>query len=120
MFRAKPAASLSPCGTVTPRLRSTKRSTGFHLHASDGEIGHVDDFLIGEESWRIRYLLVDTSNWIGGRSVIVLTDAVTGIDRDRGALQVAATREEVRRSQPFASIEAAVGAGETGPPFVII
>ena len=101
-------------------LRSTKRSTGFHLHASDGEIGHVDDFLIGEESWRIRYLLVDTSNWIGGRSVIVLTDAVTGIDRDRGALQVAATREEVRSSQPFASIEAAVGAGETGPPFVII
>jgi hypothetical protein len=101
-------------------LRSTRRSTGYHLHASDGEIGHVDDFLIGEESWRIRYLLVDTSNWIGGRSVVVLTEAVTRIDRDRGTLHVAATRDEVRSSQPFASMEDAVGAGEAGPPFIII
>lgn len=101
-------------------LRSTRGSTGYHLHASDGEIGHVDDFLIGEESWRIRYLLVDTSNWIGGRSVVVLTEAVTSIDRDGGALHVAATREAVRGSQPFASLEDAVGPGEIGPPFVII
>src|SRR4030095_14449402 len=41
-------------------LRSIKKSTGYHLRASDGEIGHVDDFLIAQESWRIRYLFVDT------------------------------------------------------------
>jgi hypothetical protein len=101
-------------------LRSTNASTGYHLHASDGEIGHVDDFLIGEESWRIRYLVVDTSNWIGGKSVIVLTDVVKRIDKDRGTLHVEATRDEIRRSRPFDSIESAVGVAETGPPFVII
>jgi uncharacterized protein YrrD len=101
-------------------LRSTNQSTGYHLHARDGEIGHVDDFVIGEESWRIRYLLVDTSNWIGGRSVVVLTDSVTRVDQEHGRLHVDATRDQIRNSGTFESIEAAVGPGETGPPFVII
>jgi uncharacterized protein YrrD len=101
-------------------LRSTAASTGYHLQATDGEIGHVDDFLVGEQSWRIRYLLVDTSNWIGGKSVVVLTEAVTHIDRDHGTLSVDATRAQIKASQSFASIEAAVGAAEIGPPFAII
>jgi hypothetical protein len=117
---AAPAQTGPEVDIEAQHLRSTTQSTGYHLHASDGEIGHVDDFVIGEESWRIRYLLVDTSNWIGGRSVVVLTDTVTRIDRERGLLHVDATREQIRNSGTFESIEAAVGPGETGPPFVII
>jgi uncharacterized protein YrrD len=101
-------------------LRSVNASTGYHLHASDGEIGHVDDFVIGEETWRIRYLLVDTSNFIGGKWVIVRTDLIQRLDRERGMLPVAASRAEIQNSPSFESIEAAVGAGEAGPPFVIL
>ena len=119
-----PSRSGRPGGPVVDldarHLRSTNQSTGYHLHARDGEIGHVDDFVIGEESWRIRYLLVDTSNWIGGRSVVVLTDTVTRIDKEHGLLHVDATRDQIQNSGTFESIEAAVGPGETGPPFVII
>jgi hypothetical protein len=121
---AQPPPSPQPDGPVVDvekqHLRSTSQSTGYHIHATDGEVGHVDDFLIGEESWRIRYLLVDTSNWIGGRSVIIGTDAVDGIDRERGMLHVHVTRDEIKGSRPFASIEEAVGAAEVGPPFVLI
>jgi hypothetical protein len=106
--------------TETQNLRSTNESTGYHLHATDGEIGHVDDFLIGEVSWRIRYLLVDTSNWIGGRSVVVSTDALRGIDPNRSTLRVDLTRGQIAGSPSFESIERAIGKGETGPPFVII
>jgi uncharacterized protein YrrD len=101
-------------------LRSTNKSTGYHLHATDGEIGHVDDFLIGQESWRIRYLLVDTSNWIGGKSVIVSCDALERLDRDRGTLHVATTRSAIRNGPAFDTIEAALDTAETGPPFTII
>ena len=101
-------------------LRSANASTGYHLHATDGEIGHVDDFVIGEETWRIRYLLVDTSNFIGGKWVIIRTDGIRGVDRNRGLLHVNAKREEIRSSPSFESIEEAVGAGEAGPPFVIL
>lgn len=122
-----PASTSAPDAARAPRidpdarhLRSTSKSTGYHLHATDGEIGHVDDFLIGQESWMIRSLLADTSNWIGGRSVLVSCDAVIRIDRDRETLHVDATRDAVKHGPSFESIESALDAAETGPPFTII
>jgi len=101
-------------------LRSIKKSTGYHLHARNGEIGHVDDFLIGQDSWRIRYLLVDTSNWIGGRSVILSPETVEGIDKERGQLYVAADREDIKGAPSLDTIQSALDLTETGPPFTII
>ncbi len=101
-------------------LRSVKDSTGYHLHAVDGEIGHVDDFLIGESDWRIRHLLVDTSNWIGGRAVVIPCDTVSHVDTDREMLHVATTRAAVQNAPSFDLIEDAVNVAETGAPFTII
>jgi len=44
---------------------------GYHIHASDGDIGHVADFIIDDQTWRISHLLVVTHNWIGGKKVLV-------------------------------------------------
>jgi hypothetical protein len=99
---------------------SVKKTAGYHIHARNGEIGHVDDFLIGEESWRIRYLLVDTSNWIGGRSVIVSADAVERVDKPDHRLYVDADRDAIKNAPALESIEAALSQAETGPPFTII
>ncbi len=123
--RGAVAAPTAPAGkaAIDPEarhLRSIKKSTGYHLHARNGEIGHVDDFLIGEESWRIRYLLVDTSNWIGGRSVIVSPETVESIDKERGQLFVAVDREAIKQSPELESIQSALDLTETGPPFTII
>ena len=52
-------------------MHKTSALLGYHILATDGEIGHVDDFLVDDVSWRIRYLMIDTSNWIGGRTVLV-------------------------------------------------
>jgi hypothetical protein len=62
------------------QLRSVADLRGAHLHAADGEIGHVDDLLIDAETWNAPYLLIDTSNWIGGKSVLVPTGAIAGLD----------------------------------------
>jgi sporulation protein YlmC with PRC-barrel domain len=43
-------------------LRSTREVIGYHIAASDGEIGHVDDFVINDGSWTVRHIVVDTSN----------------------------------------------------------
>jgi len=117
---AAPVAEKSGIDPEGRNLRSVRKSTGYHLQARNGEIGHVDDFLIGEDSWRIRYLLVDTSNWIGGRSVIVSPDTVEGIDKERGQLFVAADREAIKQAPAFESIQSALDLTETGPPFTII
>ncbi len=52
-----------------PHLRSTATVTGYHIHASDGQIGHVENFLIDDATWSIRYLIVDTRNWWPGKHV---------------------------------------------------
>lgn len=78
------------------RLTSVIATIGFHISASDGDIGHVDDFLADERSWEIQSLVVDTSNWIGGRSVLVPRRLVREVDRVDGRIAVAATREQVR------------------------
>jgi hypothetical protein len=54
-----------------PHLRSTHAVSGYHVQAADGEIGHVDDFLIGDEKWEIRYLIIDTRNWWPGKKVLI-------------------------------------------------
>jgi hypothetical protein len=101
-------------------LRSIRKSSGYHIHARDGTVGHVDDFLIGQESWRIRYLLVDTSNWIGGRSVIVSPETVQKVDKEHGELFVDADRDAIEHAPEMDSIQSALDLTETGPPFTII
>jgi sporulation protein YlmC with PRC-barrel domain len=54
-----------------PHLHSIDAVTGYHVHANDGEIGHVEDFLLQEADWSIRYLIVDTKNWWPGKRVLI-------------------------------------------------
>jgi uncharacterized protein YrrD len=54
-----------------PNLRSTREVSGYHIQATDGEIGHVEDFIIDDRTWAIRYLIVDTVNWWSGKKVLV-------------------------------------------------
>ena len=54
-----------------PHLRSTREVIGYHIRARDGEIGHVEDLIANDEGWGIRYLVVDTHNWLPGRKVLV-------------------------------------------------
>ena len=70
---------------------------GFHLHATDGEIGHVDDFLV-DAGWNIRYLVVDTSNWVGGKSVLIAPVAIEKIDVEAQEIRVKLTRGQIEQS----------------------
>ena len=110
----KPADTADDCAHV----RSTDDLTGFHIEATDGEIGHMDDFLIDENSWRIRYLVVDTSNWIGGKWVALSPSVLTDIDWANGKVEVAITRDAVKNSPPIDSLP--VPSAETMPPFVLM
>ncbi len=85
-------------------VHKTSQMRGFHIHASDGVIGHVDDFLIDEAGWALRYLVVDTSNWIGGRTVLISAAAIERVDPVKREIYVTLSRQAVE-SGP--SIEAA-------------
>ena len=98
-------------------LHKTSRLKGFHLHASDGEIGHVDDFLV-DPSWKVAYLVVDTSNWVGGKSVLVSPTAIANIDVEKKEIRVRLTRKEIEKSPSIDSVD--IELIETLPPVLIL
>jgi hypothetical protein len=76
-------------------LHKTSEMRGYHIVATDGEIGHVDDFLIEEGSLTLKYLVVDTSNWIGGRSVLISATTIASVDSPAKKISVTLTRGEI-------------------------
>jgi uncharacterized protein YrrD len=88
-----------------PHLRSTREVIGYHIQATDGEIGHVDDFLIDDAEWRIHYLVVDTRNWLPGRKVLISPTWMTDVDWAARKVTVFLTRESVKNSPEYAPSE---------------
>ena len=98
-------------------LHKTSYLMGFHLHATDGEIGHVDDFLV-DPNWSVRYLVVDTSNWIGGKHVLIAPSAIHKIDVEKQEIRVSLTRGQIQGSP---SVETAdIELIETMPSVLIL
>jgi sporulation protein YlmC with PRC-barrel domain len=77
-------------------LHKTSELRGYHILATDGEIGHVEDFLIDEAGRTLRYLVVETSNWLGGRSVLISVTALERIDSPAKKIHVTLTREAIK------------------------
>ena len=89
-------------------LHKFSKVRGFHIHALDGEIGHVDDFLLDESNWALRYLVVDTANWIGGKQVLVSPQVVSGVDAERERIEIALTRDQVEHSKSIETADIAL------------
>ena len=77
-------------------MHKTSALLGYHILAADGEIGHVDDFLLDEKGRTVRYLVVDTSNWIGGRSVLLSVATIGQIDSPNKKIHVTLTRAAIK------------------------
>jgi uncharacterized protein YrrD len=84
-----------------PHLRSCAEVNGYHVLASDGEIGHVSGFLVDEDSWALRYLVVDTSNWWMGHKVLVAPPWIGGMDWSDKTVSVDLSRTAVQASPPY-------------------
>jgi uncharacterized protein YrrD len=84
-----------------PHLDSVKEVTGYHLEAEDGEIGHVADFLVDDQSWAIRYLVMDTRNWLPGKHSLVVPSLVKSIDWNDRLVHVSLSRDKLREAPPF-------------------
>lgn len=82
-------------------LRSVHEVTGYHIHASDGEIGHVEDFIIEDADWSIRYLVVDTKNWWPGKKVLISPRSVKTIDWGDRLVNINVDRQKVEGGMAY-------------------
>lgn len=84
-----------------PHLRSIARVTGYHIHALDGEIGHVEDFYVEDADWSIHYLVVDTKNWWPGKKVLISPRSAQTIDWTHKLVNLDVDRQKVKDSPPY-------------------
>ena len=84
-----------------PHLRSIAEVTGYHVHATDGEIGHIEDFLVEDADWSIRYLVVDTKNWWPAKKVLISPRSAKAIDWTEKLVDLDVDRQRVKDSPPY-------------------
>jgi sporulation protein YlmC with PRC-barrel domain len=84
-----------------PTLRSSRDVTGYYIAALDGEIGHVDDFLVEDRAWAIRYLLVATRNWWPGKKVLISPEWIKTVSWADSQVQVDLRRDEIKAAPEY-------------------
>ncbi len=89
-----------------PHLRSACAVMRYRVHASDGDIGHVDGFLVDEESWALRYLVVNTSNWWMGHKVVISPQWIHAVNWLESSVSIDLRRDAIRDAPPYETAEA--------------
>jgi uncharacterized protein YrrD len=84
-----------------PHLRSARDVMGYYIHATDGDIGHVEDFLLDDESWAIRYIIVDTRNWLPGRKVLVSPEWIRSVSWEESKVHVDLSKRHIEAAPEF-------------------
>ena len=107
MVTTAPVSTLSDA-----RVRGISAITGYSIEASDGDIGHAEDFLIDTSLWQVRYRIVHSSSWWQREKLLVSPLSIRGIDRDGSTIQIAETRQRVKDSPPYIAADTVDGAFE--------
>ncbi len=92
-------ASLSQGAEMS--LRSVKHVTGYHIEARDGEIGHLEDFIVDDEKWLLRCAVIATRNWFPGKRVLVSVGQILSFNWSELTVHLALNRADVERSPAF-------------------
>jgi hypothetical protein len=88
-------------GPEKNHLRSVKEVIGYHIQATDGDIGHVEDFVVDDEVWALRYVVVDTRNWLPGRKVLVSPQWIAAVNWAEEKLKVDLTTDSIKNSPEY-------------------
>lgn len=83
------------------QMRSCREIMSYGVEATDGSIGHVEDLILDDSEWIIRYFVVHTRTWLPGRKVLVAPSWIAQIVWDELKVYVSHTRQEVKESPVF-------------------
>jgi hypothetical protein len=77
--------------------------TGYAIQARDGNLGHVEDFIVDDESWALRYMVVDTHNWWPGKHVLVPPQWIASVRWHQSSVVVDLLRETIKKGAEYDS-----------------
>jgi hypothetical protein len=94
-----PAALRVP--TTDAHLRSTNALEGHQILATDGDLGHVTDVLVEDQTWAVRYFVISTSNWWGGHKVLISPQWVSEVNWPDSTVSLDLSREQIKNAPPY-------------------
>jgi hypothetical protein len=106
---ARESSLSGPPPPATVHLRSTQAVIGYEIHATDGAVGTLVNFMVHERTWTIRELVVQTGHWFNRKTVYLLPENVLGISAETAVVSVSLTREDI--AQTMSNDIAQTGAG---------
>lgn len=116
LAREKPAAEtkeMSPNETSVEGLSNVSprpEDMPYHLNSTDivmaiqavdGEIGHVEDYIVNSETWAINFLVVNTANWLPGKKVLISPQLINHMDPNKKVVFVNLMKAVVESSREF-------------------
>ena len=87
-------------------LRSTQKVTSYTIHATDGKIGDVEDFIVDDTSWKLDFFEVDTGHWFPGKKVLLSPKLIKEIKWDSAEVILNVSKEDVKGSPEYEPTEA--------------
>jgi len=87
--------------TWDPHLRSTKDVSDYNIQANDDSIGHVEDFIIDDDSWAIRYLVVDTRNFLPGKKVLISPQWIENFNTEDSSVRINLGADVIRDAPEY-------------------
>lgn len=95
--------SIQAKNSWNPHLRSTSVVRGYSIQASDGEIGHIEDFVIDDDTWAIRYLVIDTQNWWPGKKVLISPQWIERVSWEQSTVVINLSRDAIKQSPEYSA-----------------
>jgi hypothetical protein len=80
-------------------LRQIRELGSYRLHATDGDIGHLEQFYFDDRDWKIRYFVVDIGTWLHGKKILMSPSAIIGVDAPTKTINAAFTKQQVQESE---------------------
>lgn len=84
-----------------PHLQSMRDVEGSAIHAEDGDIGHVSDFILDDDNWTVRYIEVDTGGLLPGKHVLIAPAWVRDVDWEQHAVHVKLSKEQIKTAPEY-------------------
>jgi len=102
-LRANAASEYGGNQSADQHLRSCNVVSTYRVHASDGDLGHVEGLLVDERTWSIRYMIVNTSNWWVGHSVLISPEWIDNVSWINEKVMIDLTRQAIKDAPPYDS-----------------
>ncbi|MDG6221489.1 MAG: PRC-barrel domain-containing protein, partial [Candidatus Thermoplasmatota archaeon] len=87
--------------TENVHLRSAKEVRGYKIHSTDKQFGHIDDLIVDDETWIIRYIVVDTRDFLPGKKVLISPNWIKKLSWDVQEIYVDLSEEAILGSPEY-------------------